>query len=152
MGPLRNKRFSDAVNLKIGLFCMETFTYNSLMKYLKDNNVDPGRVTKFEIKKGRFYAWAGEERLHRARLSKVKPLIRPACSYCYDFTSEYSDISVGNVGSPSGYSTVIVRTERGNQILESTIKSGLIRAETLIDFEKGDTLVHRLAKMKKISH
>lgn len=152
MGPLRNKRFSDAVALKIGLFCMETFNYHDLMKYLKDNGVDPGRVTKFEIKNGRFYALAGDERLHRARLSKVKPLIRTGCAYCGDFTSEYSDISVGNVGSPSGYSTVIVRTERGKEILESAIKEGLIEAQPLEDFEKGETLVHRLAENKKTSH
>jgi coenzyme F420 hydrogenase subunit beta len=152
MGPLKNKRFSDAVALKIGLFCMETFTYDSLMKYLKDNNVDPGRVTKFEIKNGRFYAWAGEERLHRAKLSEVKPLIRPGCTHCTDFTSEYSDISVGNVGSPSGYSTIIVRSEKGQKILESAIKSGIVEAEPLEDFDKGDTLVHRLAEMKKSSH
>jgi coenzyme F420 hydrogenase subunit beta len=152
MGPLKNKRFSDAVSLKIGLFCMETFTYSSFIKYLNENNVDPGKVTKFEIKKGRFYAWAGDERLHRAKLSKVKPLIRPACGYCHDFTSEYSDISVGNVGSPAGFSTVIVRTEKGQKILESAIKSGLVSAEPLSDFEKGATIIHRLAKMKKTSH
>ncbi len=32
------------------------------MKYLKENEVDPGRVTKFEIKNGRFYAWAGRRK------------------------------------------------------------------------------------------
>ena len=149
MGSMRNKKIADSVALKIGLFCMETFSYDSFMKYLKDNEVDSGRVTKFEIKNGRFYAWAGEERLHRVRLAKVKPLIRSTCHHCTDFTSEFSDISVGNVGSPAGYSTVIVRNDKGKEILEAAIKSGLIEAEPITDFEKGETLVHRLAKMKK---
>lgn len=148
-GPLKNKRFSDAVALKIGLFCMESFNYDSFMKYLQDNGIDPGRVTKFEIKNGRFYAWSGEERLHRVRLSKVKPLIRPNCTHCRDFTSEFADISVGNVGSPAGYSTVIVRTERGKKALESAMKSGLIEAEPIPDFDKGETPVHKLAEIKK---
>jgi coenzyme F420 hydrogenase subunit beta len=148
-GPLRNKKIADAVDLKIGLFCMETFGYESFMKYLKDNNVDPGMVTKFEIKKGRFYAWAGDEYLLRAKLSEVKTLVRPTCNFCRDFTSEYSDISVGNVGSSAGYSTVIVRTDKGKAILESAIKSGLIEAELIEDFDKGETLVHKLAETKK---
>ncbi len=149
MGSMKNKKIADSVALKIGLFCMETFTYDSFMKYLKDNEVDPGRVTKFEIKNGRFYAWDGEERLHRVKLSQVKPLIRPTCHHCTDFTSEFSDISVGNVGSPAGYSTVIVRNEKGKKILEAAIKSGLIEAEPITDFDKGETLVHKLSEMKK---
>lgn len=122
------------------------------MQYLKDNDVDPGQVTKFEIKKGRFYAWNDEERLLRVRLSKVKPLIRSTCEHCTDFASEYSDISVGNVGSPAGHSTVIVRNEKGQKILDAAIKSGLIEATPIDDFEKQETLVHKLAEMKKSSH
>ena len=131
---------------------METFNHDSFIDYLKENDVDPARVTKFEIKKGRFYAHAGDERLHRARLKKVKSLIRSCCSQCDDFSSEYADISVGNVGSPAGYSTVLVRTERGLKVMKSAIKSGLIEAEAIEGFEKGESLVHKLAAMKKSSH
>jgi len=46
----------------------------------------------------------------------VKDLIaavRTGCHFCTDFTSELADISVGMVGSPDGYSTVIVRSQKG---------------------------------------
>ena len=151
-GPLKNKKIEDAVALKIGLFCMETFNYDRYIQYLKDKDVDPEQVTKFEIKNGRFYAWKGEERLHRTKLANVKPLIRHGCTHCTDFTSEFSDISVGNVGSPAEYSTVIVRNEKGQKILDAAIKSGLIEATKIEDFDKGETLVHKLAEMKKSSH
>ncbi len=151
-GPMKNIKYKNAVDLKVGLFCMETFNHDSFIDYLKENDVDPARVTKFEIKKGRFYAHAGDERLHRARLKKVKSLIRSCCSQCDDFSSEYADISVGNVGSPAGYSTVLVRTERGLKVMKSAIKSGLIEAEAIEGFEKGESLVHKLAAMKKSSH
>lgn len=151
-GPLKNMRIANAIDLKIGLFCMETFNYMSFMDYLNNNNVIPSNVTKFEIKNGRFYAWNGEERLHRARLSKVKNLIRSCCTHCIDFTSEYTDISVGNVGSPSGFSTVLIRTNRGKKAFEAAIKSGILIAEEIKEFDKGDTLVHKLAKIKKTSH
>ncbi len=151
-GPMKNIKYRNSVELKIGLFCMETFNQDSFIEYLSENDVDPAKVTKFEIKNGRFYAHAGEERLHRARLKKVKNLIRSCCSQCDDFTSEYADISVGNVGSPAGYSTVLVRTERGKKALESAINAGIIEVGPIEDFEKGETLVHKLAEMKKGSH
>ena len=152
LGPMKNKKIADAVKLKIGLFCMESFNHDDLMKYLKENDVDPKIVTKFEIKNGRFYAWAGEERLHRAKLNNVKAIVRTGCLHCTDFASEYADVSVGNVGSPAGYSTVIIRDNKGKQILEAAIKSGLIEAEPIDDFDKGETMVHKLAEMKKTSH
>jgi coenzyme F420 hydrogenase subunit beta len=131
---------------------METFNHTSFMEYLKENEVNAEEVTKFEIKNGRFYAHKGEERLHRAKLKKVKKLIRPCCANCGDFANEFADISVGNVGSDPGYSTVLVRTKRGKQALDSALKAGLIEITSIEDFEKGDSLVHKLAEMKKTSH
>jgi len=151
-GPMKNIKYRNSVDLKVGLFCMETFNHDSFIDYLRENDVDPTKVTKFEIKNGRFYAHAGEERLHRARLKKVKGLIRSCCAQCDDFSSEYADISVGNVGSPPRYSTVLVRTKKGKKALDSAIKSELIEAEIIEGFEKGETLVHKLAAMKKSSH
>ncbi len=148
-GAKKNVRYKNAVDLKVGLFCMETFHYGDFMNYLKDNEVDASEVTKFEIKNGRFYAHKGDERLHRARLKRVKKLIRPCCARCDDFANEFADISVGNVGSDPGYSTVLIRTKRGKEALDSAVESGLIEVGPIEDFEKGETLVHRLATMKR---
>jgi coenzyme F420 hydrogenase subunit beta len=148
-GKYRNKKYADAVVLKVGLFCMETFSYEDLMRYLKDEGVDPGKVTKFEIKNGRFYALAGGEELYKTKLGKVKKLVRPCCHVCEDFTSEYADVSVGNVGTPDGWSTVITRTERGEKAFKAAVASGLLEAQPLEGFDLGETLVHRLAKMKR---
>lgn len=150
-GAKKNVKYRNAVDLKVGLFCMETFNHDSFMNYLNENEVNAEEVTKFEIKNGRFYAHKGEERLHRARLKKVKKLIRSCCARCDDFANEFADISVGNVGSDSGYSTVLVRTNRGKQALESAVKAGLIETGPIEDFEKGETLVHKLAE-RKLSH
>ena len=148
-GQHRNKKYADAVALKVGLFCMETFSYNDWIQYLKNEGVDPGKVTKFEIKSGRFYAHSGADTVHRVKLGKLKKLVRPCCDVCEDFTSEYADISVGNVGSPDGWSTVILRTERGEEAFNASLSSGLLESEPIENFDLGETLVHRLAKTKK---
>lgn len=148
-GKFRTKKFGDAVSLKVGLFCMETFRYDDLIEYLGSKEIDPGMVTKFEIKNGRFYAHVGEETVLKTKLKNVKKLVRPCCDRCDDFASEFSDISVGNVGTPGGWSTVIVRSERGAKALESAVNAGLIEAEPLEGFDEGETLVHKLASIKK---
>ena len=149
LGQNRNKKYADAVALRVGLFCMETFSYDDMVRYLKEEGVDAGRVTKFEIKNGRFYALAGGEELLKAKLGKVKKLVRPCCHICEDFTGEYADVSVGNVGTPDGWSTVIVRTEAGEKAFRAAVDSGLLEAQPVEGFDLGDTLVHRLARMKR---
>lgn len=52
------------------------------------------------------------------------------CSHCQDFPAIYSDVTAGEVGSQEGYSTVVVWTDRGKEIVENAIKSGL--------FEEGE--------------
>jgi coenzyme F420 hydrogenase subunit beta len=148
-GKFRNKKYSDAVKLKLGLFCMETFRYDDWIEYLENNNIDPEEVTKFEIKNGRFYAKKGDEVIHKTKLKNVKDLVRPCCHHCDDFTCEYSDVSIGNVGSPDGWSTVIVRNKKGEKALRKAEKADLIELEPFEDFDEGKSLVHRLAKMKK---
>jgi coenzyme F420 hydrogenase subunit beta len=140
---------SDAVKLKIGLFCMETFSYPSFMEYLEKEGVDAAEVDKFEIKSGRFIANQGGETVHRVRLKKVKELVRGCCHSCGDFTSEFSDISAGNVGSPDGWSTVIVRTEVGEKALEAAEKAGLVEVQPMEGGKSGLGLVEKLAVKKR---
>jgi coenzyme F420 hydrogenase subunit beta len=142
-------KISEAVKLKIGLFCMETFSYPSFMEYLENEGIDPVKVDKFEIKGGRFIANQDGETVHRVRLSKVKQLVRGCCHSCGDFTAEFSDISAGNVGSPDGWSTVIVRTDVGEKALKAVEKAGLVEIQPVEEGKSGLGLVERLAVKKR---
>ncbi len=135
--------------LAIGLFCMETFDYNKLMAYLREQGVEPTRVKKFEIKSGRFIAHREGEAPFEVKIKRLKEFSRQCCKICQDYTSELADISVGNVGSPNGWSTVLVRTERGEAVLESAKKRGLIEVKPLSDFTPGMDLVNKLSDLKK---
>ncbi|MFX0092766.1 MAG: FAD-dependent oxidoreductase [Candidatus Hodarchaeota archaeon] len=52
------------------------------------------------------------------------------CTHCQDFPAIYSDLTAGEVGSKEGYTTVVVWTERGKELVEKSIEKGL--------FEKGE--------------
>jgi NADPH-dependent glutamate synthase beta subunit-like oxidoreductase len=52
------------------------------------------------------------------------------CSHCQDFPAIYSDITAGEVGSKKGFTTVVVWTDRGKQLIEQAMGKGL--------FEQGE--------------
>ena len=148
-GDFANSKLEDAVNLRVGLFCMETFNHGSFLEYLEKESLEPSKLEKFEIKNGRFYAHSGGEVVLRVKLPKVKSLVRSCCHGCDDFASEFADISIGNVGTPAGWSTVIVRTERGKKALQSTEEAGLIEVKPVDVEKKAFNIIYRLAQMKK---
>jgi coenzyme F420 hydrogenase subunit beta len=95
----RQRNASKNDTLAIGLFCMETFDYDKLMAYLKDQGVDPEKVKKFEIKSGKFIAHREGGPPFEVKIRKLKELSRTCCRVCLH-TSELADLSIGNVGSP----------------------------------------------------
>ena len=100
----------------IGLFCMENFRYYLLKKRIKDLlHVDLDTVESAVISKGNFIV-SDRGKTVSCRVKDLMAAVRTGCLFCTDFTSELADISVGMVGSPDGYSTVIVRTQKGEEL------------------------------------
>jgi len=67
----------------------------------------------------------------RIPLSEVKGHIMNRCRTCADFTSEFADLSVGGATPLEGWSTVIVRTERGESIFNEAVKEGAIEVRRM---------------------
>jgi coenzyme F420 hydrogenase subunit beta len=142
----KNKK-TDA--MAIGLFCMETFDYDKFMAYLREQGVDPEKVEKFEIRSGLFIVRRRGDAPFEVKIKKLKEMSRHCCRTCLDYTSELADISIGNVGSPSGWSTVLVRTAKGENALKSAEKNKRIEVKPLSDYQPGMTLVDKLTQLKK---
>lgn len=144
--------FSDflgetSLDLKIGLFCMENFSYSYMKKLLEKYDVDMKDVTECRVEKNFMWFYLTEDRLVKIPLKEAKSCMRKNCQVCMDFTSELSDISVGSVGSPEGWSTVIVRTEKGLKLLKDAQKDNYIKTKPLSD--SGLRIIERLANKKK---
>ncbi|MFX0133250.1 MAG: Coenzyme F420 hydrogenase/dehydrogenase, beta subunit C-terminal domain [Candidatus Hodarchaeota archaeon] len=143
------KLFMRANIFKIGLFCMDSFSYEGLSGFLAENDSSWSEVQKCSISKGRFifHLKNGEE--IRRRVHTLNRYKSSSCYYCTDLTSEHADISVGSVGSADGYSTVLIRTGIGWELFQDAIDNGYIEAAPL----ERDKLrfVLNLAKMKKQS-
>jgi len=70
-----------------------------------------------------------------------------ACEFCTDLTAELADISVGSVGSPKGWRTVIVRTETGEELLKGAMREGYIQVKDIE--EEGLKKITKMSQKKK---
>ncbi len=143
-------RYAEKVKYVIGLFCMENYPYEKLfLKYIKEEKgLNLAEITKFDIKKGKFLAYKGKELVLEVPVSETKDYTLGSCHTCPDLTAEFADISVGSIGSPAGWSTVLVRTDKGEELLNAAIKKDYLEIKDLKDVEPGIKLVHKLSKAK----
>ncbi len=112
----------DAVVLTIALLCTKSFDYQGLMLQLlrDDRGIDIERVSKVDVIHGRMIVeyrdgeLAVDEPVKNFHGAAIK-----GCDECADFLGRGADLSVGSVGSMAGWSSVLVRTERGRLALDN---------------------------------
>ncbi|HQE96928.1 MAG TPA: Coenzyme F420 hydrogenase/dehydrogenase, beta subunit C-terminal domain, partial [Methanothrix sp.] len=134
------RRFPDAEIYLIGLFCFESFDYGRLKSHIdRLFGLDLAKAGKVQIARGKFFVQA-EGRKYSCRVSELGELVREGCDYCGDLVSRLADVSIGSVGSPEGFSTVVVRSLRGERLLEGlAFERQEVRLEDIL----------KLAAMKK---
>jgi len=139
--------FMRANILRIGLFCMDSFDYQSLKAFMAQKGIDINNVEKMTIQKGKFTFIEKDGKITQFPVHDLDIAKSSSCNYCIDLTSEKADISVGSVGSPDGWSTVIIRSGIGNEIFNEAVRTGYIEVN-----ESGPSMkaVLNLAKLKKV--
>ncbi len=138
------KSLSRRIALAIGLFCSENFCDAMVTEFLPTKGVDPKKITKMDIK-GKFIVETGED-VVEVPLPEMKSMVNPGCLVCRDFTAELSDVSVGAVGTPRGWCSVITRTSKGQKVVGDLIESGVLEPGKLT---KPKTL-RRMSRSKRI--
>ncbi|MHA1650830.1 MAG: Coenzyme F420 hydrogenase/dehydrogenase, beta subunit C-terminal domain [Candidatus Helarchaeota archaeon] len=139
------------VKYLIGLFCMENFDYRTLMKEKLQNElkINLNEIKKLNIKKNFFITLKNGEQIE-IPLNELKHLVRENCHYCTDFTNIYADISVGGIGAPQGYSTVLIRTEEGGQLFTNLLLERRIEEFTAEPNNVTQTKAKILSLIKKL--
>lgn len=134
------------IDVKLGLFCMENFSYKYFTNLLGEYGLKMDDIEKFQIEKGFVFLLLKTRETVKIPLSVAKRIIRKNCSVCVELTSETSDISIGSIGSDEGWSTLIVRTRKGEQIVDGAIDEKFIEAREL--GQSQFRLLERLASNK----
>ncbi|MGQ9543258.1 MAG: Coenzyme F420 hydrogenase/dehydrogenase, beta subunit C-terminal domain [Candidatus Bathyarchaeia archaeon] len=148
--PLGHRKLGELVNLTIGLFCFNSYKFNKLfLDFIQTKNqISLEQVEKVDIKDNRLYLFSGEKVLMDIHVKELDPYVIPACGKCQDFSAELSDISVGAVGSPRGWTTVLVRSEIGEEVFKSAVDEGVLESTPLNTVKPGLDVVVKLSQIK----
>lgn len=151
------QNLSKNVGVAIGIFCAGTPSTKGtldLLKYFKTGAEEieeiryrgkgwPGQTT-IKLKKRENYNYAMTYKNSWGLLNKYRPF---RCYLCPDCTSEFADISCGDPWyrekkeDEKGFSLVLVRTEKGREIIRGAIDAGYlslkkVNPKTLKDSQK----------------
>ena len=153
--PMGHRRIFDSLRLIIGLFCYGTYSYNDLfIDFLaKRHGIIPSSISKIDLDTEKLRVYVNGElklEVHRHELHRY---LRKSCRECRDFTSRLADLSLGGVGSPEGWTTVLIRTKRGKEVFNDAVREGYVRVKDLpqqslekikelarLKFQKGTTI------------
>ena len=146
----------------IGLFCAGQYSGNYIDDLIQSSECNPSEITNFRFRDKNAGGWPGNVKIYTADkeyvLDKSKRFfLKPVyesfrCLLCFDQLNIYSDISVGDPwgiqreDNKAGNSVIIVRTKKGQELLEEASNLGVIAIEPL-PVEKiirGQTVDNRL--------
>lgn len=129
--PLSSQSNVSRVSLVIGLFCTWALSHDfrkvlekcAPLSAIRRTDIPPPPASVFHV-------YTADRRLS-IPLDEVRPFIPGACASCWDMTSEMTDISVGAAEGIEGWNTVIIRTERGQELVRAAVGEGLLETGEL---------------------
>lgn len=145
--PKAATKVGDKIAFIIGLFCMESFPHAKLIEYLSSHGIDIAKVSKFDIKEGKFRVYVEGLEALSVPIRDLKDYVNEYCHVCRDLTSLYADVSVGAIGSQHGWSTVIVRTSEGAKLFDGAVQEGYLEVK---DIGSGADVLRKIAKRKAL--
>jgi len=139
---------SDVIKYCFGLFCMENFSFNDIqLRHLeKKYGFELTQVSKVNVKED-FFIYLKKGRVIHIPFEEIDTIARPACLVCPDFSAEYSDISFGGLGSPEGYTSVMIRSEKGKMVYRGALTAGYLKERKYSSAEKSRSDLIKLQRL-----
>jgi coenzyme F420 hydrogenase subunit beta len=132
LNPLDKEDFEDAVGLVIGLFCTWAVDTRKLSALLSER-LDASGIRKMDMPpppSELLVIDTGQGKVE-IPLDEIRPLVPTGCQICPDMTSEWSDVSVGVMEGKPEWNTLIIRTDKGRELVEEACKAGVLVAEEM---------------------
>jgi coenzyme F420 hydrogenase subunit beta len=150
LNPLENKKHIEKLSLVIGLFCTWALSYKEFFNFLRRDYSVP-KIGKMDIPPppANVFQMEVPEGLKSISLDRIRQFIRPTCSVCLDMTAEFADLSVGAVEGITGWNTVIVRTPRGQELMEEARRARILEIAELPKANFDHLLEAALLKKKR---
>jgi coenzyme F420 hydrogenase subunit beta len=130
--PLGKPEHDAPVALAVGLFCNWSVDTRQLMDLLA-HRLDISEIRSMDIPPppADIMTLETDNGSVEVSLSDIKPLIPHTCFVCLDMTSEFADLSVGMYEGRPGWNTLIIRSERGAEIVDQAHRENFIETEVV---------------------
>jgi coenzyme F420 hydrogenase subunit beta len=128
--PLGEEAHKVPVSLTVGLFCNWSLDTRQLIDLLSEK-LDISAIVGMEIPPppANSLVMDTADGSMEISLSEIKPLIPHTCFICPDMTSELADVSVGMFEGRPGWNTLILRSDKGAELIEHARREGFIETE-----------------------
>jgi coenzyme F420 hydrogenase subunit beta len=135
--------------LSIGLLCSKTFDDAIFSELFEARyGIARQRMTKMNIK-GVFQVWTDDGAYHEVPLKEAHAWTRQGCLACPDFAAEHADLSAGGIGAFADWTLVLVRTERGESVLDRAVGDGAVELRPVEDDPGVLPLLRRLSRQSR---
>ncbi|MFH2131276.1 MAG: Coenzyme F420 hydrogenase/dehydrogenase, beta subunit C-terminal domain [bacterium] len=134
MNPTQKEGFEDPVALTIGLFCTWSLDARKFQDLLADR-VDTSTITGMDVPPppAEIFVIRTHNGTVEIPLPEIRAIVPKGCSVCPDMTAEWADVSVGALEGSSGWNTLIIRTEKGEQLVEKAVSEGYLILDAFPD-------------------
>ena len=108
----------------LGTPCTDNVTRAGLQKFLDTTSRSPDTVVYYEFMQDfrvHFKHEDGSTELvpfFGLKTNELKDVFAPSCLSCFDYVNSLSDLVVGYMGAPFGWQWIVVRNDRGQEMLD----------------------------------
>jgi coenzyme F420 hydrogenase subunit beta len=141
------KRYVRPIKFTIGLMCTESFG-DGLVRHVEQAlGVSRNDIIKMNIK-GQLFVTTKSGEVKTVSLKEIRQYTRRGCLPCTDFSGEFADLSAGGLGM-TGWTFVIVRTDKGEAVFRETEKAGIIETRPVEEEKFASELLVKLSEKKR---
>lgn len=108
----------------LGTPCVDNVTRAGLQKFLDTTSRSPSTVVHYEFMQDfrvHFKHEDGSEEtvpFFGLNTKELKDVFAPSCMSCFDYVNSLADLVVGYMGAPFGWQWIVVRNDRGKEMLD----------------------------------
>ncbi|MEA5592921.1 Coenzyme F420 hydrogenase/dehydrogenase, beta subunit C-terminal domain [Rivularia sp. UHCC 0363] len=108
----------------LGTPCVDNVTRAGLQKFLDTTSRSPDTVVHYEFMQDFRVHFKHEDGSTETvpffglKTNKLKDVFAPSCMSCFDYVNSLADIVVGYMGAPFGWQWIVVRNDRGQEMLD----------------------------------
>lgn len=114
----------------LGTPCVDNVTREGLQKFLETTSKSPATVVHYEFMQDFRVHFQHEDGsvekvpFFGLKTNQLKDVFAPSCMSCFDYVNSLADLVVGYMGATFGWQWLVVRNEKGREMLE-LVKSQL---------------------------